>query len=434
MVFIEQHTDLSFEVDEKLLIVPILSDSKRHRRDNRISFIYIYSLTTDKEFVISCNHNDLNKNGTDWISTFNWPTTLYCYKKTIIEEFGIKCIDIELCYWLINNEPMDIELHNNIKFYSRRYLNLRNLNDIVPLVSYIIFCRTIKENALEFIYDVEYDRTLQFYNDIVLSNYKQIEDVGLPFNKELLKEYYSINKKTLYTEYNIYTATGRPSNKFGGINFAAMNKTTGQRSVIEIQNDNEVLVEYDFNSFHVHLVAKLIGYKLPESNLHEYFGRQYFNTPQLTDEQYEESKSITFQSLYGKILPQYSNIKFFKMVKTYINELWSQFKRAGYIEMPLSKRRIIHKNFPDMTPNKLFNYLLQGHETEVNSIMLRGILGYLYDKRSKLILYTYDSFLFRFDKDDGKEFNQTIRQILTQFNIPVNLKMGMNYHDMKVKQ
>ena len=201
--------------------------------------------------------------------------------------------------------------------------------------------------------------------------------------------------------------------------------------MIKVKDPNQFLVEFDYDSHHVRLVAKLIGYDLPDGNLHEYFGRQYFNTPVLTPEQYNESKTITFRMLYGNLYTEYRDIKFFKMVHEYRQELWKAFKSQGHILAPMTNRKIIASNFDDMSQNKLFNYVLQGYETDVNNIMLSRILKYLYTKQSKLILYTYDSFLFVYDLRDGKEFVNDIRNILNDYGMRTSLKVGKNYNDVK---
>jgi hypothetical protein len=47
----------------------------------------------------------------------------------------------------------------------------------------------------------------------------------------------------------------------------------------------------DFDSYHVRLIAKLIGYDLPVSSIHDYLGQFYFDVADaLTDTQREESK------------------------------------------------------------------------------------------------------------------------------------------------
>ena len=418
--------------EDTVMIVPILSDPKKHRCENRISFLYMYNYSKSIECVISCNHSDLDKNGESWISSVKWPANLFCYKKSIMWSHGVACYDIDLCHWLQKNIAIDIEYSPEIVAYHRWYSDLKNVNDLIPIVLLIEHCRTVKSNFDQCVYQIELDDTMQFYNENVLENFYNIENSGVPINKENLKKYYNIERDTLYTEYFTYTATGRPSNRFGGINFAALDKNTGVRSIIEIANSSQLLMEFDYDSHHVRLVANLIGYELPKGNLHEYFGRQYFKTPILTQEQYSESKIITFRMLYGTIYNEYSDIPFFKMVQEYRNRLWSEFEDVGYIKTPLSKRKIFMRNHENMNASKLFNYVLQGYETDVNSLMLNRILRYLYKKNSKIILDTYGSFLFLYDKRDGKNFIDDVFAILNDYGMRVNLKIGIDYSNMIV--
>ena len=53
----------------------------------------------------------------------------------------------------------------------------------------------------------------------------------------------------------------------------------------------------------------------------------------------------------------------------------------------------------------------------------------LENKKSKLILYVYDSFLFDFSKEDGKETFIKIKEIISK-NYPVKLKIGENYNEL----
>lgn len=432
--YVKSHTDIDWNSfkDSIVLAIPVLSDHIKHRCENRISFIYLYDFSTTEEYVISCNHTDLEKNGEDWINSVIWPDLLICYKKSILWTKNIKCYDADLCYWLQKNIPIEIEYSPDISTYHRWYYNLKNVNDIIPIVSLIEYCRTIRNNFKECILQIEFDEVLDFYNQNVLENFYQIENSGLPIDTESLKMFYNIEKPILYTEYNSYTATGRPSNRFGGINFAALDKNNGVRSIIQAKTNSQLLVEFDYDSHHVRLVAKLIGYELPEGNLHHYFGRQYFKTPMITDEQYLESKTITFRLLYGSIHNEHSDIPFFKMVQEYRNRLWDEFSDIGYIKTPLTKRKIYARNHDNMNASKLFNYVLQGYETDVNSLMLNKILRYLYTKYSKIILYTYDSFLFLYDKRDGKEFIDDILKILNNYGMRTSLKVGKDYANMIV--
>jgi len=80
-----------------------------------------------------------------------------------------------------------------------------------------------------------------------------------------------------------------------------------------------------------------------------------------------------------------------------------------------------------MNPQKLFNYLIQSQETANNVYMLEKVLNYLKDKKTKIVLYTYDAFLFDYAKEDGEIF-ETITQLL---QYPVSIKQGKTYHGLE---
>ena len=84
-----------------------------------------------------------------------------------------------------------------------------------------------------------------------------------------------------------------------------------------------------------------------------------------------------------------------------------------------------------MNRNKVFNYLIQALETESNIKKILLIQDYLLEKRTKLVLYGYDSFLFDFSKQDGVEILTEIKNILERENQLTKSKMGLNYGDMK---
>ena len=65
-----------------------------------------------------------------------------------------------------------------------------------------------------------------------------------------------------------------------------------------------------------------------------------------------------------------------------------------------------------MHPAKLMNYMMQSLETSNNILILKEVLRYLKDKKTKLVLYTYDALLFDFFKEDGKETLEELKEIL----------------------
>ena len=52
-------------------------------------------------------------------------------------------------------------------------------------------------------------------------------------------------------------------------------------------------------------------------------------------------------------------------------------------------------------------------------------------KKSKLVLYLYDSFLFDFNKEDGKDLIIDIKNVIERKGkYPTKIEIGQNYHEM----
>ena len=74
---------------------------------------------------------------------------------------------------------------------------------------------------------------------------------------------------------------------------------------------------------------------------------------------------------------------------------------------------------------KLMNYMMQSLETSRNVLILKEVLRYLKDKKTKVALYTYDAILFDFSKEDGKETLQDLEKIMSEDNkYPVKFKFA----------
>ena len=80
-----------------------------------------------------------------------------------------------------------------------------------------------------------------------------------------------------------------------------------------------------------------------------------------------------------------------------------------------------------MHPAKLMNYMMQSLETSRNILILKEVLRYLKNKKSKIVLYTYDSITFDFSKEDGKETLEDIKNILEEGKkYPIKFKYSNN--------
>jgi hypothetical protein len=164
------------------------------------------------------------------------------------------------------------------------------------------------------------------------------------------------------------------------------------------------------------LIGELVDFHFPkDKSTYEYLG-------ELLGVDAQEAKELTFKQLYGGVWEEYKDKPFFEDVICYVNNLW------GINPVTCENKIFIRDDLDDMNPNKLFNYVIQSYETSTNVTILERILDYLKDKQTKLVLYTYDAFLFDFAKADGKE---TLLTIQSMINYPVNIKQGKSYHGLE---
>ena len=64
--------------------------------------------------------------------------------------------------------------------------------------------------------------------------------------------------------------------------------------------------------------------------------------------------------------------------------------------------------------------------------MLSQLIPEIKNDKSKLILYSYDSFLLDFDMEDGLNYLKKVKEIIEQNGkFPVKVSWGVDYHEMK---
>ena len=405
--------------------IPIFTDSKKHRLNNSLSLLYINC--DNKEFMLCFDHSESLSIPIEQLNSLNF-NKIYVPNKNELNFDNL--IDVSMLYYLNTNKVLendcDSDTHN---YFERKYYRFNNLNKLIPIYKHLEYCRKIVQKMKRIVEVCTEDKVFKIYNNDVLSNLEFIESSGLKVDKSKIPIDYQRHISTgdlVYTEYNPYTSTGRPSNKYGGMNFGALNKSDGSREPFISRFNNGILVEMDYDAYHLRLIANIIGYDFPDGSVHEYLSRQY-------GVDYEESKKLSFKYLYGGIPKDIStNIPFFNQVSKYIKDKWYEYNSTFSVKSDIYNREIRKKNLTDMNPNKLFNYLIQLNETEYNMSMLSELTKVVRQYKSKLILYQYDSFLFDFCLDDGKEFLQKIRTTIEQNgNFPVKVSKGINYHEMK---
>lgn len=230
-----------------------------------------------------------------------------------------------------------------------------------------------------------------------------------------------------YTEYNPYTHTGRPSNHFANVNYAALNKQDGTRKrFVSRFGKDGMLVEVDLSGFHLFLIYLLLKRTFP-TNVYLELGKLYFGKDELTKEEVAQAKVQTFKQIYGSISPEYWEVEPFNSIKNLQNQTWEGYAQ-GTLKTFLYKMEIPK----GIEKHKLFNYMLQNLETEFNAEIIKRLNQITKNTQTKLILYTYDSFLLDYCFEDGKLLLQTIME--TFKNIPCKLKYGTNYHELHEKR
>ena len=396
-------------------IIPILSDVNRHPLDNSLCAVYVKIVNGD-EGLVCFNHGETLKLNLEKLLTLDKLGRKFVRdKKQLNHIVKLKnVIDVNLQYYMDKNEPLEWdELSTNTHDYFYRVMwKMKNTNRIIPIFKHLELCRE-QVKVLEKYYQLPIHEQ---YNDEIIDNLSFIESSGLRKDDEMV-----------YSEYNLYTSTGRPSNRFGGINFAALNKKDESRKPYTSRFQDGILVEFDYDAYHLRLIGHILDYKFPKGSVHEHMSEFY------GDVDYETSKSTSFQYLYGRIPQEVIDTNpFFSRVNDYINEIWGEFKRGDFVKSNIYNKRIYKKNLSAMNRNKLFNYMIQLLETENNMKVMSELIPFLKDKQSKLILYSYDSFLFDFKLTDGLDFLKSVKQILEQGGVfPTKSSRGLNYHEME---
>ena len=420
--------------DRSLFVYPVLQDSRRHRVESDIIALILIDTKTHETFSVSKNHPDglfKVKDFTflDYSKVYSYDTILFKYAGYETDQF----VDVQMQYYLKTNKSCNFETPGIINHYARYLSDCGVLGSLVSLpkhesIAYSLFTRIFIE---------EPQPGLMFYQHRMVSSFYMIEKNGIQvndshFTERFGKSFSKVEGKS-YTQYNYYTTTGRPSNRFDGINFAALNKEDGTRECFESRFEDGQLFEIDFNAYHPRLIASLVGYDFGTDDVYEHLAKHYNDTQTPTKTQITSAKEATFRQIYGGISKQYMHVPFFKAASNLARSLWVYGNEHGYIESPISGRRLIIANYKDITEYTLFNYFIQMYETEFNVLMLQPILLGLIGRQTKPVLYTYDSILFDVPKHEVDYLLGTvIPKAIDVAKFPIKTKAGSNLANLAV--
>lgn len=308
---------------------------------------------------------------------------------------------------------------NGMQTIMRQFSSFKNVVSAIPLVKWMEFAHAYLWELKRLWDDVLVENRMapdgEIFIDRMISTLAEIERNGI----------YTTNGM-VYSDYNFYTSTGRPSNAFGGTNFAALNKHDGTREkFVSRFGENGTLVQFDYEAFHLRLAGHLMKYELPTTSLHTYLAEQYYGTTEITPEMYEESKARTFAIMYGQT-EDIGDVGFFKQLRVYQADLWEKYRQYGFVLSGTGRRVIVPQ--PN-NPTKVFNYLMQLTETEVSIEAIYKVNQYLAHSPTKIVLYTYDAILLDVPNEELYKM-ELITHVLTDKKYPVREYRGVTYNNL----
>jgi hypothetical protein len=390
-----------------------------HPALNDLSLVYIRPTYDTKGYMLCIDHSETMSIGKSYVEKILQHTdTVYVRdKKSFLYYFQLnKVVDIS------SLKNIDTTLEPVFDIFYRLHTNKQDINKIIPVSKHYEVCENIYNKLQQVILNPK-PEYVKFYNKGALAFFG-IEKNGIKINKDKFYKYYEPNNESysiyndrIFTQYNLNTTTRRPSNAFNSINFAALKKDNHSRSSF-IPSNNEFL-EIDISAYHPTLAAKLVGYEFNNPDIHSEFAALY-------NVDYKTAKELTFKQLYGGVFKEYQHLEFFQKVQKYTSKAWEEFERNRIFTAPVSNYIFEKDKLENMNPQKLFNYILQNLETSINIQILLKIHKVLANKNTKIVLYTYDSFLLDWDEDEEQELEQ-IKDIFKEQNLLIKISRGRNY-------
>lgn len=385
-----------------------------HPAQNSICCIYIRPINHHKGFLIPIFHTEVEEQLFEdkvFLLIKNAKKIYVKDKKEFLHYFPLK----QACDITLHN-PTYIQFTPAHEFLYQKYPTKHDINTLVPIVKHYEYCEALFEE-LEYLIG---QPTNEFYNHKATWVFYGIEQSGLFVDNIAYNQLFNqdIQTDVVYTQYNFKTLTTRPSNTFNGINYAALNKENGCRSAFIPRNTE--LVEFDISAYHPTLASRLVDCdSIDFSNFYASIGQEIGISE-------AQAKEATFRQLYGGVQKEYESIEFFRKVKKYTYDNWEEFNNAGQVIVPISGYCFKKDKLDNMNPQKLFNYVLQNLETANNVRILWHIFKLLKGKNTKLVMYTYDAFLFDWDSNE-KDILDQIKHIFNLNNLRFKVKNGKNY-------
>lgn len=426
-----------------LILWAIPSDEFLHPCATDVSIVFIKNANTKETYCVGFNHPDI-KQTIDKSSFVKELNALEVKKWAFDKKMLLQLLPVtnlrDFNLWkhlqsgdIIDKQSFDTQAH---RFVYRTKRDCGDLNNVVPLLKHkesfekmceVFFTTETNNSLIEEGYDKE--------NKIVIETLAELESNGIYVNAECFKNHFDAKIQPnglVYSQYNIYTSTGRPSNHFDNVNYAALNKDNGVRKCFTSRHGADgVMILIDYSAFHPRIICNITNFPMGiGEDIYKYLGEMYFHR-KITEYDMDEIKRITMRQLYGGVEDKYTSINYFSNLKEFIDTNWKIFQNDGCVLTPIFKRVITDDHLKDANPEKLFNYILQATETEIALSAVQWVNRYLRDKKTKAVLYTYDSLLFDFNKEEASTVLGDIMNIMMMGQrFPIKVFKGESYDSL----
>lgn len=398
----------------EVFIEPVMFNDNTHPGLNELSLLYLKPLNNDKGYMLCITHDE----------TFSLDNTLV---NSILRSF--KTIFVrdkkQFLHFFPFNNIKEISEHSKEQittkthtYFYQKYGIKHDVNLIIPTSKHYEKCELIWGSIKKYC-----KKTNNEFLDKRSIVFSVIESNGIKIDNKIFDNHFkpvnydfSIQEDIIYTDYNFYTTTGRPSNSFNSINFAALKKDGSRKAFIP---KNDCFIEYDLTAYHPILVGKIIGFDFGEETPYEYFARE-------ASIEIKTAKVEFIKQMYGGVFDKYTHIEFFKKMQIYVNSIWEEFNTKGEFTCPESGKIFYKNKLEEMTPGKLLSYIIQNLETSHNVNMMWEMMKILRGKETQLILYVYDSFLFDVNENEI-DVMKKIETIFMENNLKFKTNKGLNY-------
>lgn len=413
----EQLETLKQTIDSECFINIIPYSDLYHPILSGVSLVY-YKPIHQKGYIICVYHSEALKiSFSDILELFKKYKTI----KVLDSKFHLYYLDnfdlIDINFELINRglKPINETEYNTTEhnIIYNKYPESANCNRIISISKHYEKWENIYNNIKEVIKTA----TVSSLTPRIFFN---IEKNGIKIDsKEFFKYYdphcvnFSIKNDKIFTYYNLYNATRRPTNSFNSINFSALPKNTRKSFIPE----NDLFIEIDYKEYHPRIIAKLTNYPL---NYDQSIYELVANNQSIS---LEEAKKLTFKHLYGSA--DKVDLDYFHYLELYKDKMLEEYNKNGYILIGEDKIYVDNPN-----KSKILNYIIQYTETYNNITTLHKLFKTnLLNNQTKLVHYTYDSFLLDVSKNETKQLEEIIKILSEHF--PIKITYGKNYRDME---